>query len=98
MVSFLLLQAVLWILMTARRNEGRALWLLVPIMLLWVNCHSLFIIGLFCIGFTVGRLLGLARDVQAVLMSLYGLALVVLAAIVVWQCRERHAGADGQRT
>jgi len=54
MVSFILLQAVLWILMTARRNEGRTLWLLVPVMLLWVNCHSLFIIGLFCIGCAVG--------------------------------------------
>jgi hypothetical protein len=54
MVSFILLQAVLWILMTARRNEGRTLWLLVPVMLLWANCHSLFIIGLFCIGCAVG--------------------------------------------
>lgn len=53
MVSFLLLQAVLWILMRMRRNEGRLLWLLVPVMLLWVNCHSLFIVGLFCIGCTV---------------------------------------------
>ncbi len=53
MVSFLLLEVVLWILMTARRNEGRTLWLLVPAMLLWVNCHSLFIIGLFCIGSAV---------------------------------------------
>jgi hypothetical protein len=50
MVSFILLQVVLWLLMNARRNEGRTLWLLVPVMLLWVNCHSLFIIGLFCIG------------------------------------------------
>ena len=53
MVSFILLQVVLWLLMNARRNEGRTLWLLVPIMLLWVNCHSLFIIGLFCIGCAV---------------------------------------------
>jgi hypothetical protein len=53
MVSFLLLQAVLAILMRARRNEGRTLWLLIPVMLLWVNCHSLFIVGLFCIGCAV---------------------------------------------
>jgi len=53
MVSFILLQVVLWVLMTARRNEGRTLWVLVPVMLLWVNCHSLFVIGLFCIGCTV---------------------------------------------
>jgi hypothetical protein len=54
MVSFILLQVVLWVLMTARRNDGRTLWLLVPVMFLWVNCHSLFIIGLFCIGCAVG--------------------------------------------
>ena len=54
MVSFILLQVVLWLLMTSRRNEGRTLWLLVPVILLWVNCHSLFIIGLFCIGCAVG--------------------------------------------
>ena len=57
MVSFLLLQAVLWILMTARSNEGRRLWLLAPVMLVWVNCHSLFIIGLFCIGCAVAGVL-----------------------------------------
>ena len=53
MVSFILLEVVLWLLLNARRNEGRTLWLLVPVMLLWVNCHSLFIIGLFCIGCAV---------------------------------------------
>jgi len=53
MVSFFLLEAVLYLLMSARRDEGRRLWLLVPVMLVWVNCHSLFIIGLFCIGCTV---------------------------------------------
>ena len=57
MVSFVLLQAVLWILMTARRTEGRHLWLLVPVMLLWVNCHSLFIIGILCIGCAVAGVL-----------------------------------------
>jgi hypothetical protein len=53
MASFLLLQAVLAILLRTPRNEGRTLWLLAPVMLLWVNCHSLFIVGLFCIGCAV---------------------------------------------
>ena len=57
MVSFVLLQALLWILMTARDNEGRRLWMLIPVMLLWVNSHSLFIIGLMCIFLAVAGVL-----------------------------------------
>ena len=54
MVSFLLLQVVLWLLAGARKNEGRYLWLLVPVMALWVNSHALFSVGAFCIGCAVG--------------------------------------------
>ncbi len=50
MVSFVLLQTVLWLLVTARRDEGRRLWFLPPVILLWVNNHSLFIVGLLAIG------------------------------------------------
>lgn len=50
MISFLLLQVVLWLLATARENEGKLLWLLAPVMALWVNSHALFAIGAFCIG------------------------------------------------
>jgi hypothetical protein len=57
MVSFVLLQALLWILMTARDNAGRRLWMLIPFMLLWVNSHSLFVIGLMCIFFSVAGVL-----------------------------------------
>ncbi len=53
MISFLLLQAVLWLLATARESEGRTLWLLAPAMVLWVNTHALFAIGAFCIGCAV---------------------------------------------
>ena len=49
-VSFVLLAAVVWLLVAAPRDQGRRLWLLPVVMLLWVNCHSLFIIGLFCIA------------------------------------------------
>jgi len=57
MISFVLLQAILWILMTARRNDGRHLWLLAPLMLLWVNSHALFIVGLYCMGCIVAGVL-----------------------------------------
>jgi hypothetical protein len=50
MFSFLLLQAVLWLLARAKENEGRLTWLLVPLMALWANLHALFVIGAFCIG------------------------------------------------
>jgi hypothetical protein len=55
--TFLLLQILLWLLATARENEGKRLWLLLPLMVLWVNLHSLFIIGLFCIACAIAAAL-----------------------------------------
>jgi hypothetical protein len=49
MASFLLVQALLWVFATARRDEGRRLWLVPLLMLLWVNVHTLFMIGIFII-------------------------------------------------
>lgn len=37
----------------ARRGEGREIWWLVPLMLLWVNLHGGFLIGLVLIGLTM---------------------------------------------
>ena len=53
MLSFLLLQATVWLLGTARPGAARRLWLLVPLMLLWINVHSLFVLGVFAIGATL---------------------------------------------
>lgn len=50
MLSFLLLQCVLWLLAAARADDGRRLWLLAPLMLIWVNVHALFILGVFAIA------------------------------------------------
>ncbi|MBZ5639891.1 MAG: hypothetical protein LAO51_14185 [Acidobacteriia bacterium] len=49
MVSFPLLLGLLTILDLGRRREGRGLWLLVPLMVVWVNVHGLFVIGVFAI-------------------------------------------------
>ncbi|MBI4516531.1 MAG: hypothetical protein HY699_12035 [Deltaproteobacteria bacterium] len=48
--SFLFLQALLYLFASARRDGGRRLWLVPVVMLLWVNVHSLFIVGIFAIG------------------------------------------------
>jgi hypothetical protein len=53
MVSFPLLLAVLAILEEARRDGGRGAWRLVPVMVLWVNVHALFIVGAFAIAVAV---------------------------------------------
>ncbi len=49
MVSFPLLLGLLSILDFARRRDGRGLWLLVPLMVIWVNVHALFVVGAFAI-------------------------------------------------
>jgi hypothetical protein len=69
MVSFPLLAAVLWVLDDGRRNAGRRLPLLVPLMIVWVNAHPLFVIGAFAIvaailGASAARLRGIPRAVR----------------------------------
>jgi hypothetical protein len=49
LLSFLLLAGVLSVLEQARLREGRSLFLLVPLMVVWVNVHALFIVGAFAI-------------------------------------------------
>jgi hypothetical protein len=49
MISFPLLAGLLSVLEFARTRAGRGLWLLVPLMVVWVNVHGLFIIGVFAI-------------------------------------------------
>lgn len=49
MISFPLLVGLLSVLEFGRTREGRGLWLLVPLMVVWVNVHGLFIIGVFAI-------------------------------------------------
>lgn len=50
MATFPLLALVWWLIARARSEQGRNLWLLVPVMVAWVNLHSLFILGLAVIG------------------------------------------------
>jgi len=49
LLSFLLFAGVLSVLEHGRDREGRGLFLLVPLMIVWVNVHALFVIGAFAI-------------------------------------------------
>jgi tetratricopeptide (TPR) repeat protein len=49
MVSFLLLAVYLWVL-DRYPDTGRAVWLLVPLQVLWANTHGIFPLGLVVIG------------------------------------------------
>ena len=49
LLSFLLFAAVISVLESGRGREGRGLFLLVPLMIVWVNVHALFVIGAFAI-------------------------------------------------
>lgn len=54
--SWLFLSGIMLALEEYARGSRRALWALPPIMALWVNIHSLFVLGLIAIGIhTVGR-------------------------------------------
>jgi hypothetical protein len=50
MATFILLGLTLNVLFTARRDEGARLWLLPVLTVVWVNLHSLFIIGLLAMA------------------------------------------------
>ncbi len=52
-LSFLLLQLVLLLVGSARRGRGRRVWWLVPLMVLWVNTHALFVLGVLVIACAV---------------------------------------------
>ena len=49
MLSFPLLASLLMVLSSGARHEGRGLWRLVPLMVVWVNVHALFVVGVFAI-------------------------------------------------
>jgi len=51
-LSFFYLTALNLLLATRGRDDGRRLWMAVPLMLVWVNSHALFIVGLFCLLWT----------------------------------------------
>jgi len=53
MASFPLLAAVQFVLTDGRTNPRRLRWL-VPLMVLWVNMHSLFILGMGAIALAIG--------------------------------------------
>jgi hypothetical protein len=77
LISFLLLASVLSVLEYARRHEGRAAWLLVPLMIVWVNVHALFVIGAFAI------VCALVSDFRPPPRGLIVASLAALASVIV---------------
>lgn len=82
LLSFPLLAAVLMVLDSGRSRDGRGMWLLVPLMVIWVNVHALFVVGVFAILCAMAGsmaapsrrfLLPAGASVVAVLANPYGL-------------------------
>lgn len=77
----------------ARRGEGREIWWLVPLMVLWVNLHGGFLMGLVLIGLTiVGIPLDAWSNREKLSSSLPRLKtlFVVLAACMAAACLNPH--------
>lgn len=63
--TLLFLAIALWLLEKDRRRNTRALWLLVPLTVLWVNLHGGFFMFLACLGLLVaGTVTEAAMDPQ----------------------------------
>jgi len=77
LLSFLLLAAVLFVLDRGRQFNDRWFIALVPLMLLWANVHSLFVVGAFAI---VTAMVGTATRPPQRLMIFGGAA---LASVVI---------------
>jgi len=50
LVSFVLLEALLWVFASTKCDDRRRLWLLPLLMIVWVNTHALFVVGVFIIA------------------------------------------------
>jgi hypothetical protein len=80
-LSFVALPLLLWLLTEHRRGSRWAVWLIPPLMALWVNLHGAYFLGLGLIGLAVadalaGRLLRRdgGRGSATVLAVVFGLA------------------------
>lgn len=83
-LSFALTAAFLWILEWWRRQEGKGLWALPPLMALWANLHGGFAIGLMLIG-----LYWLAEAVELVIPA----AVVSARLPAQWRARRGRMAA-----
>ncbi len=83
--STLFLSVELWCLYLYRSGHRRAIWLLPPLMILWVNLHGAWIMGLATLAlFIVGEWLNARARGEAVALKGAGLALLAaLAATLV---------------
>jgi hypothetical protein len=80
MVTLLGLAVLLVVLQRSRSGEGRALWLIPPVFLLWTNLHGGFTAGLFLLGLVVAS----SAIVKGVLLCAPGLASRLDEAPLSW--------------
>jgi hypothetical protein len=89
MIGLLMTSIFLWILDRYRRNEMTpAIWLLVPLMLLWVNLHGSFVLGLvlaalYLVAGFVERLGVASPESKLSARALYHLALIIVLMLLV---------------
>ncbi len=85
-LSFVLLPLLLWLLEEHRRGSRWAVWTVPPLMLLWVNVHGAFFLGLgvvvlACVDAVAGRILPGGGRRSRPLPLLLALALAVAATL-----------------
>ncbi len=61
LLTFIYVVALVTLIATRTRDDGKRLWLAVPLMLVWVNSHALFIVGVFCLWWTAVATLAASR-------------------------------------
>ena len=83
--------AFLWALETYRRGHARALWALPILMMLWVNTHGSFVLGLgLCVLTLIGQII--EKPTLQVLADTKNLLIATFAVAVAMLCNPRGIG------
>ena len=96
LLTFFFLALTLVLLDGHRRRRGFEIYWLAPLMVLWTNCHSLFVVGLALIaGWGLGEFLDSLRQRRLRQDAPYLLRLASAAALAAAVCTINPYGVDG---